>query len=81
VYQTRIALLKEIDCMRNLMVATAGETGFTSEETIRCSQELDRLIFDYQKLCKETEIQRIRGKLLFRQMILLTKKHYVLRHA
>jgi stage 0 sporulation regulatory protein len=81
VYQSQLALLTEINRMRERMVTSASETGYTSEETIRCSQDLDRLIFEYQTLCKEAEIQRQRGKLLFRQMILLSKKQYVLLHA
>ena len=80
-YQSQMALLKEINRIRERMVTSASETGYTSEETIRCSQDLDRLIFEYQTLCKEAEIQRQRGKLLFRQMILLSKKQYVLLHA
>jgi stage 0 sporulation regulatory protein len=81
VYQSQIALLKEIDRVRGLMVAAARETGYTSEETIRRSQELDRLIYEYQSYCKESELQRQRAKILFRQIILLTKKQYVLAHA
>lgn len=81
VYQSKNALLKEIDRVRELMVAVALETGYTSEETIRRSQELDSLIYEYQTLCRETELQRQKTKVLFRQMILLTKKQYVLSHA
>jgi stage 0 sporulation regulatory protein len=81
VYQSQNALLKEIDRARELMVAAAMESGYTSEETIYRSQELDRLIYEYQTLCKETEIQRQKAKVLFRQMILLTKKQYILAHA
>lgn len=80
-YQSQIALLKEINRMREAMVSSARETGLTSEETIRCSQDLDRLIYEYQTLCKEAEIQRQRGKLLFRQMILLTKRQFILAHS
>lgn len=80
-YQSQMALLKQIDRMREQMLISASETGYTSQETIRCSQDLDRLIFEYQTLSKEADVQRKRGKLLFRQMILLTKKQYVLSHA
>jgi len=78
VYQSQRALLMEIDRMRERMVTSASESGYTSEETIRFSQDLDHLIFEYQTLCKEAEIQRQSGKLLFRQMILLTKKQDIL---
>ncbi|WP_102261991.1 aspartyl-phosphate phosphatase Spo0E family protein [Mesobacillus jeotgali] len=80
-YQSQNTLLKEIDRARELMVAAAMESGYTSEETIYRSQELDRLIYEYQTLCQETEIQRQKAKILFRQMILLTKKQYILAHA
>ncbi|NEY70512.1 aspartyl-phosphate phosphatase Spo0E family protein [Bacillus mesophilus] len=30
------------------MISTAMQTSFTSEETIKCSQELDQLIIHYQ---------------------------------
>ena len=78
VYQSHLALLKEIDRKREEMVSVARETGFTSEETIQCSQDLDTLIYQYQTLCRETEIQRQKGKFLFRQMILMSKKQYTL---
>jgi stage 0 sporulation regulatory protein len=81
VYQSQNALLKEIDRIRELMVASALETGYTSAETVRRSQELDNLIYEYQSVCRETELQRKKTKILFRQMILLTKKQYILSHA
>jgi stage 0 sporulation regulatory protein len=81
VYQSQIALLKEIDRVRELMLAAAMETGYTSAETVRRSQELDNLIYEYQALSRETELQRQRTRILFRQMILLTKKQYILSHA
>ncbi|WP_353049982.1 MULTISPECIES: aspartyl-phosphate phosphatase Spo0E family protein [unclassified Bacillus (in: firmicutes)] len=80
-YQSQNALLKEIDRVRELMVASALETGYTSAETVRRSQELDTLIYEYQSLCRETELQRKKTRILFRQMILLTKKQYILSHA
>ena len=80
-YQTQNALLKEIDRVRELMITAALETGYTSAETVRRSQELDTLIYEYQALCKETEVQRQKTKILFRQIILLTKKQYILSHA
>ncbi|WP_257391799.1 aspartyl-phosphate phosphatase Spo0E family protein [Mesobacillus jeotgali] len=80
-YQSQNALLKEIDRVRELMMAAALETGYTSAETVRRSQELDTLIYEYQALCRETELQRQRTRILFRQMILLTKKQYILSHA
>jgi len=57
-------LLKEIDRVRELMVASALETGYTSAETVRRSQELDTLIYEYQALCRETELQRKKTRIL-----------------
>lgn len=42
-------LLREIDKKRCILITTATATGFTSEETIKCSQELDLLITQYQQ--------------------------------
>ncbi|WP_374702872.1 aspartyl-phosphate phosphatase Spo0E family protein [Bacillus sp. T33-2] len=42
------ALLEEIQKKREKMIHLAQKTGFTSEETIRCSHELDQLIYEYQ---------------------------------
>ena len=75
-YQSQNVLLMDIDSMRKLMVASAQETGFTSMETIRCSQELDRLIFEYQTSCKDAKIRKQRGKYLFRGMIFFAKKQF-----
>jgi hypothetical protein len=47
-------LLREIDHKREVMISTAMATGFTSVETIKCSQELDSLINQYQ-FCKVIE--------------------------
>jgi stage 0 sporulation regulatory protein len=32
------------------MIVAANKTGFISEQTIKCSQDLDKLIYEYQKL-------------------------------
>ncbi|NYE07524.1 hypothetical protein F4694_004335 [Bacillus niacini] len=37
-------LLKAIDDMKKKMVETASRSGFISQETIKCSQELDNLL-------------------------------------
>lgn len=42
-------ILKEIQAKRKLMIESAKNTGFTSECTVRHSQELDQLIVAYQK--------------------------------
>jgi stage 0 sporulation regulatory protein len=52
-YQTEISkysnrMLDEINLKRELMIKSAEATGFTSKETIDHSQELDKLIYEYQ---------------------------------
>jgi hypothetical protein len=47
-------LLREIDHKREVMISTAMATGFTSDDTIKRSQELDLLINQYQS-CKAIE--------------------------
>lgn len=48
VYETE-DLLKEIEVLRDKMVKTTLEKGFTCEESIMISQELDHLINCYHK--------------------------------
>lgn len=42
-------LKEQIEIKRVEMINTAKETGFNSKETVRCSQELDKLVLKYQK--------------------------------
>jgi hypothetical protein len=46
-------LLVQIQIKREEMFACARKNGFNSEETLACSQELDKLIYEYQ-----TSVQR-----------------------
>ncbi|OMP66961.1 aspartyl-phosphate phosphatase Spo0E family protein [Domibacillus epiphyticus] len=41
-------LLSQINDLRELMVYTGMEKGLNSVETLKYSQELDKLIFQYQ---------------------------------
>jgi stage 0 sporulation regulatory protein len=41
-------MLDEINLKREMMIKSAEATGYTSEETVFYSQELDKLIFEYQ---------------------------------
>jgi len=43
-------LMQEIEMKRNLMVKIGNTYGFTSDQTIKVSQELDVLILRYLKL-------------------------------
>ncbi|MFC7392376.1 aspartyl-phosphate phosphatase Spo0E family protein [Scopulibacillus cellulosilyticus] len=38
----------EIEKKRNQLIETANRHGFTSTKTLLCSQELDRLLDEYQ---------------------------------
>lgn len=43
-------LLNKINHKRSEMISTAVQTGYSSEATVMCSQELDALLIQYQKL-------------------------------
>ena len=47
-YCKKTELLFEIQDKREVMIKTAKERGTIDEETIRLSQELDELIYEYQ---------------------------------
>ena len=47
-YCKKTKLLFEIQDKREVMIKTAKERGTIDEETIRLSQELDELIYEYQ---------------------------------
>ncbi|TWM94771.1 Aspartyl-phosphate phosphatase Spo0E [Bacillus licheniformis] len=49
-YIEKEALLVSISKKRKMMVEAAEIYGYTGDETIRRSQELDQLIYEYQKL-------------------------------
>jgi hypothetical protein len=46
-------LLRNISKKREEMIHCANKTGLTSKETIRCSQELDKLLNQYQFYMRE----------------------------
>ncbi len=41
-------ILDEIQKKREIMIETAKRKGFTNDDTVRYSQELDQLIYEYQ---------------------------------
>lgn len=43
-------LMDEIDKLRSKMIAIAMDYGLDSDETIRCSQELDQLLNQYERM-------------------------------
>ncbi|WP_082380902.1 aspartyl-phosphate phosphatase Spo0E family protein [Bacillus sp. CHD6a] len=42
-----LLLIKE---KRDTMIAVANKTGYVSEQTVKCSQDLDKLIYKYQEI-------------------------------
>lgn len=47
-------MLEEIKVKREIMIDCANKKGFTNDETIRVSQELDELINEYQRIFRPT---------------------------
>ncbi len=45
-----LLLIKE---KRDNMMAVANNTGYISEQTVKCSQDLDKLIYQYQEMIYE----------------------------
>ncbi|WP_042356669.1 aspartyl-phosphate phosphatase Spo0E family protein [Bacillus rubiinfantis] len=43
-------MIEEIKVKRELMIKSANKFGFTSDETIKYSQELDELINEYHRM-------------------------------
>lgn len=67
-------LLQQIQMKKEEMFACARETGFNSLETIICSQELDKLIFEYQRSVKDPQHENRKGKCQFRQLFWFVNK-------
>lgn len=51
-------ILKEIQKKRELMIDLALEKGLRSDDTIKCSQELDHLIYQYQVFFRQKQQER-----------------------
>lgn len=64
-------MIEEIKAKRELMINSANTLGFTSEETIRYSQELDELINEYQKVMGQASRPNDEVKFAFQQMIMI----------
>jgi hypothetical protein len=61
-------LLMQIQTKKEEMYACARETGYSSFETIECSQELDQLIYEYQLSTLRNEQAKSNDKHPFRQL-------------
>lgn len=64
----------EIQDKREMMINSAQIHGIGSEITIRHSQELDKLIVEYQYNLQRQKERRIEIRLLFKQLIINLKK-------
>nr|WP_207627480.1 MULTISPECIES: aspartyl-phosphate phosphatase Spo0E family protein [Bacillaceae] len=67
-------MIAEIKVKRELMIKSANNLGFTSEETIKYSQELDELINVYQRTVEQTSRPIEEVKFSFKQMIMIWPK-------
>ena len=70
-------MLEEIQKKREKMIESARKYGFTSDDTIRYSQELDRLIYDYQCTFQKADHHVQEVKIVFKQMMLIWPKALV----
>jgi stage 0 sporulation regulatory protein len=67
-------MLNAIKIKRAMMIDCANTNGFTSEETIKYSQELDILINEYQKASQHFSRPNEEIKPAFNQMIMVWPK-------
>ncbi|RYG74008.1 aspartyl-phosphate phosphatase Spo0E family protein [Lentibacillus lipolyticus] len=51
-------LLKHIECLRHKMTAVAMEKGFTCDESIMLSQELDKLLNVYESMKNQSSAEK-----------------------
>jgi stage 0 sporulation regulatory protein len=67
-------MLNAIKVKRAMMINCANKQGFTSEETIKYSQELDILINEYQKASQQFSRPIEEVKFAFNQMTMIWPK-------
>nr|WP_306663974.1 aspartyl-phosphate phosphatase Spo0E family protein [Robertmurraya korlensis] len=60
-------MLATIQQMREKMIESAQANGLSGVETIECSQELDKLIFEYQCLSQEKKKSKKERKITRKQ--------------
>jgi stage 0 sporulation regulatory protein len=70
-------MLDEIKIKRAMMINCANAKGFTSEETIKYSQELDVLINEYQKASQQFSGTNEEVRFAFNQMVMVWPKAFV----
>lgn len=64
-------VLIQIQEKRERMIDSAKKYGFTSEVTIRFSQELDELIYEYQCILKREHARKEKAAFIFKKILLL----------
>ncbi|MED3552410.1 aspartyl-phosphate phosphatase Spo0E family protein [Cytobacillus praedii] len=67
--ENRKKILTQIQEKRERMIDSAKKYGYTSEYTIRCSEELDQLIFEYQQQKQNDKKQKRKIKFSFKLLI------------
>jgi stage 0 sporulation regulatory protein len=67
-------MIEQIRVKRELMINSANTLGYTSEETIKYSQELDELINDYHRVMGQASRPNEEVKIAFKQMIMIWPK-------
>lgn len=74
--KTKREMMDQIQSMREKMINVAEEFGMNSVETIECSQELDKLIYEYQCF-HPGEQNGGETKTVMKQMILIWPKSFI----
>ncbi|WP_413301666.1 aspartyl-phosphate phosphatase Spo0E family protein [Bacillus sp. 1P10SD] len=67
-------MIEQIRVKRELMINCANTLGYTSEETIKYSQELDELINDYHRVMGQASRPNEEVIIAFKQMIMIWPK-------
>ncbi|WP_256241220.1 aspartyl-phosphate phosphatase Spo0E family protein [Bacillus sp. V3B] len=68
---TNKTILAEIQKKRENMIDLVHKKGLANDDTIKCSQELDQLIYQYQLLFHRTQEQK--GDRKIKQMVVWPK--------
>jgi len=71
VQQNSSEMLATIQQMREKMIESAQANGLGGEETIQCSQQLDKLIFEYQCLSQEKKKSKKEIKITRKQAMFI----------
>lgn len=72
--KSQYKILDEIKDKKGLMIQSANKLGYTSEETIKYSQELDELINEYHRVMRQNSKSNEEVKMAFKQMFMVGPK-------